>query len=27
MGAIMFCALAPVLYVVVPPAHDTGDRP
>ena len=27
MGAIIFCAVAPILYVVVPPAHDTGDRP
>ena len=26
MAAVVFCAVAPILYVVIPPAHDAGDR-
>ena len=26
MAAVVFCAVAPILYVIVPPAHDADDR-
>ena len=26
MAAVVFCAVAPILYVIIPPAHDADDR-